>query len=769
MAIAVEKLARGIAAALALALALGAPAAPARAALPVPEGAYAEGAFDDEEARVEARLLVHPDDAPAQGPVRIGVLFDVDPGWHIYWRNPGQSGLPTRIRWSVPGAELAPLAWPAPTAFLEAEGDLQTYGYAGSVLVTTRAQFAPAAPAGHHVLSVAADLLACRLECIPASFSLERRLPMEPVDSDVHALARATFRRHAERVPVSPEALGLELQARYSQSAIRPGDAFTAAIAVSTCRSEPRADDCDDYTAPRDGLAFFPDPLATIDLEIAGTRPHPIGGNGFAIELAGRASPERAPEAQRLRGVLALRAPDGRLRHVEVDLPLPRAERGAEVALLGVPWEANGSDEPPASALGLLGAIGLALLGGLLLNLMPCVLPVLAIKLFALADLAHRSRREVAGHALAYATGILGSMGALAATVIALRAAGRSVGWGFQFQEPLFLVGICAVLVVFAANLFGVFEIGFDAGRLTALGQSATGARRSLFDGLLAVLLATPCSAPFLGTAAGFAFAGSPAVTVAIFLAIGVGLALPLALVALAPGWARIVPRSGPWMLRLRNVLGFLLLAAVVWLLWIVGRLGGVDAVAGLLAFLLFVAFATWAFGVLQNPRRRWLPYAAAATAIGLALSAPSVVSVGESAQNADSPRAWLVAPEVYDPERIAAPLAEGRPVFIYFTADWCITCKLNERLVLSASSVQRELVRLDAAVLRADWTRRDERIRAELARFGKAGVPLYVVYHPDSPDRPSVLPELLSPERLIGALRGRAERPRLAKLDGER
>ncbi|MEX2205800.1 MAG: thioredoxin family protein [Myxococcota bacterium] len=393
----------------------------------------------------------------------------------------------------------------------------------------------------------------------------------------------------------------------------------------------------------------------------------------------------------------------------------------------------------------------LALAGGLLLNLMPCVLPVLALKAFALADLAGKGRHEVLAHGAGYVAGVLVSMLALAAVVIGLREAGTAVGWGFQFQEPAYSLAIAALLVVLALNLFGVFEVAAPAG-LAYVGANASGATRSLFDGLLAVALATPCSAPFLGTAVGFAFASDAPVTLAVFAALGLGLALPLALVALIPGSARFLPRSGAWMGQLRVVLGFALLASAAWLLWIFGRLAGSDALAAALGWLVALAFATWIFGALQAAERSGRGFVLASSLVLAALLGLRPLSQADAAESGATGRAEASAPR-YSAEAVSAHLRAGRPVFAEFTADWCLTCKANERLVLHSDRVRAALARRDFAVLKADWTRRDEAIRAELARFGKAGVPLYVLWFPDAPDAPRVLPELITIDGLVEAL----------------
>jgi thiol:disulfide interchange protein DsbD len=742
----------GLARGLALAALLAAPAA---ASPQVPEGAFAAGALEGGEPRVEARLLVHPDDeAAGAASLRVGVLFELDPGWHLYWRNPGESGLATELALEVEGAEVGPLAWPAPEAFEESDGLFTTYGYAGAVLLGAEARLAPPRARPREVRAEA-RLLVCRVECIPAELSLARRVGAPgaagaPRDAGADAEVRALFAGAAASLPVAPEALGLELALEVAPAAPRAGESFGAALSVRPCRGGAATGDCAPPRPVPGASAFIPERLEGVELDWLGTRELPGAAGGFQLEFEGQAFEAVDARKARLRGVLAVEAEGGR-RHVAVDLPLAPAP-GARAGGAPVPAPAA----PPALSLG--AALLLALLGGLVLNAMPCVLPVLAIKVCALAGLAHGSRRALWHHGLAYAGGIALSMAALAGCVIALRAAGSAVGWGFQFQEPLFLAGVSALLVLLALNLFGVFQVNFHGGALASLGQEAAGARRSFFDGLLAVVLATPCSAPFLGTAVGFAFAAPGPAVLAVFLAIGLGLALPFLAVAASPGWARLLPRPGAWMLKLRAGLGFALLATVVWLLWLLGRsAGGADAVVGLLATLVALGFAGWVYGALQGSPRR--PLRAAA---GLALVATLALGLNRVRleEAAAGPGEAAPAPlgQPYRAGAIGSERAAGRPVLAYFTADWCITCKVNEKLVLADERVRGELARLDVAVFRADWTRRDEAIRAELARHGRAGVPLYLVYAPGSAGEPLRLPELLTVQGVVEALRTAAQ-----------
>jgi thiol:disulfide interchange protein DsbD len=731
----------------------------AAASIPVPEGAHGAGAHDAEEPRVEARLLVNATAAAPGDTVRAGVLFTLDPGWHIYWRNSGESGLPTELDWQIStAAQVGPIAWPAPSVFREADGFITTYGYADEVLLAADVTLPPDA-SGAFELRVAADFLACEVQCIPGRIDLERSLPVAEEPRPATPAESAVFAHWAQRVPRSAASLGMNLEALYSQSAIRPGDTFEAALAVTACAEE---DDCRPVrlgAAAED--AFVPEAIETIALDVTGERRHPTAP-GVLLALTGRASSDPAPAEQRLRGVLSLRVANGATEYVRVDVPLPRAAAGAEVAQLGAAW-LEAPERPYTAPVSLGSALALALLGGLILNLMPCVLPVLAIKVFGITETAQHGHAALRQSGWAYTLGIEVTMLALALIVLALRSAGTAVGWGFQFQEPLFVAAISTVLLVFALNLFGVFEIGVGAGGLTRLSESASGARRSFFEGLLAVVVATPCSAPFLGTAVGFAFASPAPMILSVFLAIGLGLALPYLLVTHVPAWSRWLPRAGAWMLHLRRVLGFALLATVVWLLWVTGRAVGSDGLAALLAFLVAVAFGVWIYGALQASQRPRLARLAALGFAATAIAGMAALPLTSEAppESAPSDGSWLA----WEETAVRAELASGRAVFVDFTADWCLTCKVNERLVLADARVEAEMQRLDVARFKADWTRRDERIRAILAKHGKAGVPMYLLYAPERPGQPRVLPEVLTVDLVIDELRRAAAGSQRARL----
>lgn len=692
-------------------------------------GAWQAGADDGGEPRVEARIVVHPS-ARDGDRVRAGVQFRLDPGWHLYWKNPGDSGIATEIVWR--DAEASALSWPAPAAFAEAEGELITFGYADEVLLASWLR--PAL--GARQLGADVSLLVCRASCIPADLSLDAPLQASP---DERAELEALFAAHDAAQPLAAAAFGIGVRVSAGAS---PREATL--VLVPCAGSAP----CSELSAPDAGPTFF----GAGDESSAPLREIGASRRGGELVLTLRSDDEEL--APRARGVVRLAGADGALYALEIDTPF---EPGAPADGPAPALAPAGASAPASSAASLLTMLGLALLGGLILNLMPCVLPVLAMKVFAVAELAGQSRREALHHGVAYAAGVLGSMLVLAGAALALRSAGHAVGWGFQFQEPIYIAAICAVLTGFALNLFGVFEIGFQPSALAEVGANASGASRSFFEGLLAVALATPCSAPFLGTALGFAFASPAWIVCSVFVAIGVGLAFPFVAISAFPQLGRWLPRPGAWMNSLRSTLGFALLGTVVWLLWIVGRGAGADAMTGLLAVLLSGALVAWVYGRLQHAGTRFAGAGAALAVALLVVGGANVVRIAAPKHAAADGRARPTSSlhaEPWSPAALDRALAAGKPVLAYFTADWCLTCKLNERIALETDATRALLKDGNFAVLRGDWTQRDEEIRRELARHGKAGVPLYLVYSPGAPSTPRVLPELITQDSLSDALR---------------
>lgn len=634
--------------------------------------ASVETALEEGEPRIRVSLVADR----AGDELRVGVHFEPDEHWHVYWKNPGESGVSTEVL--LEGADFGEIQWPIPQRY-EAPGPIYTYGYDEVVLFASTS--VPDAP-----LSVSADvdLLVCQIDCIPARVLLTATL--EPDASS------AALQRFAERVPTPGE---VSLVGTWP----RVGETTQAELSCVGCTLDPER-------------VFFE--RARIDIRVLGERGAP------RVELTARSEVEPQP----LRGVLE----EGERRIAfEVELE-PPAESPTTI------------HAEPTLSIGL--ALLFALLGGLLLNLMPCVLPVLTVKVLGMLRLAGEPR-AARKHGWAYGAGVVGSMVALAAIVLAFRAAGTELGWGFHLQEPRFVAAMAILLVVLALGFFGVVHFRVSTVRLDARVDASEGLRRSVGEGVLAVILATPCTAPFLGSAVGFALTQPSWVIVATFAAVGIGLAAPFVVLVHVPALLQRMPKPGAWMEALERLLGFALLGTAVWLTWIYGQTMGVDGVAILLGATLTIGLGVWAFG-------RWPGWRAGVLAALLA-SASVAVLAQQTPVESTSHAEW----QAWEPAAVRAELASGRRAMVVFTADWCVTCKVNERFVLSSDEVRDELD--GVAVFVADWTQRDERIRQELSRHARAGVPLTLLYRPEAPESPEVLPELLTTEIVLDALR-RAE-----------
>jgi thiol:disulfide interchange protein DsbD len=734
----------------------------------LPASAVGTGAPDEGDPRVEAALLVDATQVKPGDAFDVGVRFRMDPGWHIYWKNPGDSGLETEITWDAPGATVGPLQWPFPHTFRTPDGFIVTHGYDGEVLLFARARALETAT-GSLQVSAAVEALVCEVHCIPAELMLTRTVPLGPETVRDADAARA-FEASRAKVPRDVSDTGHAVKLALDTPHLTAGQEFTGTLTVTGPGGAPLpALEGDFFTAERS---------AGVE-RVALT---PAGPGRFTLQ--GKAAPDVPDAAPRLTGVLRLGTKAAGYQPLAVDVPLApvKAAAGAGAGAPAAVKPPSVKDSiaavkpvaaavappvvPAESPVGLGLALLFAFLGGALLNLMPCVFPVLALKAYGFTRMVQQEHGRVGAHAAAYTGGIVGSLLLLAGAVLAVRAGGASVGWGFQFQEPLFVAAVSAVLVVFALNLFGVFSVGLDGTALAGKVDHSHGLLHSAGEGVLAVVLATPCSAPLLGTAVGFAFAAGPVTVLAIFTALGLGLALPFCLLVLVPGLAKKLPKPGAWMERFKQGLGFALLGTTVWLVWVMGGLAGVDGMGRLLAFLVAVGLGTWLYGQAQAREggRRWATVAAAA----LVLVATGGVALRFDTSGPVTARASTVAQaQPWDAAAVDAALAAGQPVFIDFTADWCLTCKFNERTVLAREEVRAAFAEHQVAFFVADWTRRDARITAKLAEHGRAGVPMYLVLSPGAPDKPEVLPELLTADMVVAAVKRAAECSPARRKDG--
>jgi suppressor for copper-sensitivity B len=633
------------------------------------------------------------------GALRLGLEMRLTPGWKTYWRSPGDAGLPPVIDWAD-SANLAgaALRFPAPERFTLF--GFETFGYGGHVILPIDAR---ASGPGETRVRAGVDVLVCEKVCIPYRADLALDLPAGAQAPTAHTHEIARFESSVP--PVDSEGRGINGLALES-AALRTGD---RPALIVRARAEPPFSRPDVFVEAAGGWSFAKPEIAYLE-----------GGRFATLTLA--ATPDRT--AKPLDGASAT-------------LTLIDGARAVERAVtLGA------APPAPVFASSLAAMLAIAVLGGLILNLMPCVLPVLAMKVAGLAKLAGAPARGLRISFLATSAGIVTSFLLLAAALIALKAAGEAVGWGLQFQMPWFLAAMALVVTLFAANLWGLVEIPLPRALADAAdGASASG---SFATGVFATLLATPCSAPFVGTAVGFALGRGPVEIAAIFAALGVGLALPYLAIAAVPGVARILPKPGPWMARLRAVLGIALAGTALWLVWVLAQQSGPAAATGL-AFVLG-ALVLGLYAVRAVARSQARPILIGACAV-FAIVLPLRFAETPDAAPAESAIPW----RAFDRAAIDEAVRGGKTVFVDVTADWCVTCQVNKRLVVERGEVARRLVSGEILAFRADWTRPDPRISAYLAEFGRYGIPFNAVYGPSARGG-LALPELLSEDAVLSA-----------------
>jgi thiol:disulfide interchange protein DsbD len=708
------------------------------------DGATAKAVVSTSQLRAE--LLAHaPQGVQAGQPLWVGLQLTHQPEWHTYWRNPGDSGLPTQIELNLPaGISAGEVQWPLPHK-LKA-GNLTNYGFEKTVLLavplTVTQQFKANATQTLDI-QLHANWLVCRLECIPQEGDFALRIPVNssfasnaPAFEAVLAEqpnslpnVKATIRFEAQRLVLQVSGLPASLQGKTLH--VFPD---TAELVESAAEQHPSASQS------------WQGDVWTVQLPLSNLRLNDPKQVGFLLTTG------EGPERQGF----AVSATVTQAWPATSELPAftqPIANTTTNENLMNV-------DGLVGFLLALLGAF----IGGLILNLMPCVLPVLAIKLlgFAQHSRAHRAHR-VAG--MAYTAGVVVSFLALGAGVLALRAAGEQLGWGFQLQSPVVVSVLAAFFTLIALNLFGLFEFGQILPSRVASFQYKHPVIDAALSGVLAVAVASPCTAPFMGASLGLAMTLPTWQALTIFVAMGLGLAAPYLLASFMPAVARLLPHPGPWMVTLRQLLAFPMLATVVWLLWVLGQQTSIDAAMFALGGLLLLAAFIWALKQ-HTPAARglaWLIAAALvwgafsfaeelnapandATQISTALKGASATSRPDSSASTAN-NAW----QTWSETGVAQNLAQGRPVFVDFTAAWCVTCQINKKSTLSNSAVLADFASHQVTLMRADWTRRDPAITAALTALGRSGVPVYVLYAPGKP--PLVLSELLSVSKMHEAL----------------
>lgn len=645
--------------------------------------------------RSRVALVSEADSYEAGKPFRVGLRFRLAPGWHVYWTNPGEAGTPPEVAWTLPdGARASAIAFPAPERLRE--GLATAYGYTGDVLLP--ATITPPPGDTPLALEAAASWLICDKICVPEEATFRLTIPSGSAGPSPQAgLFAAADTRTPRPSPFAAQ--------------IAPDGTLTV---EGTALSPATVSDA----------WFFPEVQGAFDDNAAQTLN--VSQGRLALALA---PGQQFRAAGTLRGVLVVR---------------DRAAGESAYTVSAVPGALPGEAMPLARVL------SLAFLGGLLLNLMPCVFPVLAMKALAIARLSGRDLHEVRAQAFAYASGVVLSFVLLGLVLLGLRGAGSAFGWGFQFQSPVFVAGIAWLLFLLGLNLSGVFEI--TAGRLAGAGQGLAerpGHLGSFFTGVLAVIVATPCTAPFMGAAIAAALAASVPMTLGVFAVLGLGLAAPSALMAGFPGLARLLPRPGEWMTVLRQALAFPLYAACAWLLWVVSQQAGDVGVLALASGFVLLGLAAWAYGRAQyaTGSGRLAGFAVAL----LAVAATAALLPRLRTLAADVKQEAAISEERFSASRLAALRAERRPVFVDMTAAWCVTCLINEQVALSPRPVQDAFAARGVVYMKGDWTRQDPEITAFLREHGRDGVPLYVLYPPGG--APTVLPQVLTQAMLLGEL----------------
>ncbi len=690
--------------------------------------------------RVQVRLLSDVAAVAPGVPFTLALEQRIIPGWHTYWKNPGDSGLPTEIDWRLPeGAKAGPILWPYPHRY--DVGPITNYGYADQVVLLNEIT-PPASLQAGEVFPVKAAVrwLVCEEICIPEETEVSLLLPVgdPPAPADDHPQLTAA---RADLPVASPWASAAELD----------GEDLTLVLAMP-------AGALGSVTE----AAFFPDSWG----QVLHSAPQGFETTPQGLQLALQAESAFDPKAAPLSGVLVIteRLPDGSEATRALEIATEVGAPGATAAL-GGGTAGSGSTTLLASgggggAISFFPALLFAFLGGIILNLMPCVFPVLSIKILSLAQKVGGERRTMRRHGYAYTMGVLASFAAVAGLLLVLRAGGEALGWGFQFQSPTFTMLMALLFFALGLMLSGALTIGASMIGVGSGLAGKPGMSGSFFTGVLATLAATPCTAPFMGAAVGFAVSASGATAMAVFLALGLGLAAPYLLLTLVPGGLTWLPKPGPWTERLKQALAFPMYGAAIWLVWVLAQQSGAQGVLAALAAMLLLALGAWLFEATRGLKVGGRLVGTTAVVLLLLASVfalprllpPAATGPALAASSDD-----LVPSEPYNSERLAALRAEGRPVFVNFTAAWCITCLVNEEIAFNDEEVAAAFIAGEVAYLKGDWTNRDPVITAALAEHGRSGVPLYLLY-PSDGGPPEVLPQILTVGGLLQSLASASE-----------
>jgi thiol:disulfide interchange protein len=659
---------------------------------------------------VEAVLIAETESIQAGVPFRVGLLLKHDPGWHTYWKS-SATGYATSIEWNLPeGFSAGEVEWPVPEVYQFQ--DWTEYVYSGETLLLMTISPPETIKGDSIQLAFSADWLMCKEACVPGGMESSITIPVTRTSPVVSALTGPVFAEHEKTFPNAPG--DITVRAWNESGTIR--------LTIEG--------------AELPQSAFFFNDQGLVD---------PASGNG-QLDAAGKAIHlslklnEGSLLPENLTGLLKPTGTASGMNSILIDTPV--------LAMAPVK-----SETPPAFSAGIL---LLAFIGGLILNLMPCVFPVIGIKIMGFVNQAGESRGKIVAHGLVFSGGVLLSFWVLAAALLILRSSGNQLGWGFQLQSPAFVLALTLLLFAFALNLSGLFEVGQSAVGIGSGLTAKSGMAGSFFSGVLATVVATPCAAPFLAPALGAALTLPPLASMAVFTFIALGLSAPYLLLSAFPGLIRWMPKPGPWMETFKQFMGFLLYATVAYLLWVLagqltdkGGYGGFSFLKVLLS-LVILAMGLWIYG-------RWGAFhkakstrykAIAATVIMVGLSLYTGLSGTEKSIASGNQVQW----QEWEPGKAAQLASQGRVVYVDYTARWCVTCQTNKAAVFSSNEVTQRMIDLDVVLLKADWTHQDERISEALAKHGRSAVPFNLVFGPGT-DSPLVLPEILTPGVVLNAI----------------
>lgn len=681
--------------------------------------------------QVQAELLSATKQVAAGETVTLGIHLKIIPHWHTYWKNPGDSGIVTTVDWHFsPASQASEIFWPIPSRFKM--GSIVNYGYENVVTLPVKVKVSPDVKVGEPFNATAiVDWLVCKEECIPQQVKLTLNLPV---------VAAADIAKDVRGSSLIDDALAKQPQESSWQTSLeKTNDGMVLHIPNTNLASEQIQD-----------VWFYPFEWGKIAQSVDQTKT--INSDGVKLALKHGDAPLSPDEA--LEGVLVVKEKRGndlseRGYFIRPKLIVPQSLAGNT--------NLNNHPDAQTSDLGFVTALMLALIGGVILNLMPCVFPVLSIKALSLVSHAQYSQREILWQGIVYTLGVLASFAFLAGLLIALKAGGAQIGWGFQFQSPVFVIAVAYLMFAVGLSLSGVFTIGGSVAGIGGTLADKPGYAGSFFTGVLATIVATPCTAPFMAAALGYALTQPALKLILIFLSLGFGLALPYLLLTAWPALHRKLPKPGLWMERTKQLFAFPMYLAAVWLVWVLAQQSGANGVAIALGGMVLIAFAAWLYDSTRYvgfKARTVANVGVAALLIGTILISyiyldNVAVEDEKSATKSSVDQHW----EAYSPQRLEQLLAEGQPVFLNFTAAWCISCLVNEQVALSQPEVINAFKKKSVTYLKGDWTNKDAQITNVLTKFGRSGVPLYVFYPAGNSVKPIELPQILTPSIVLNTI----------------